>query len=126
MSQAPEPQKPPWHMPAPQPIGGASDFAPAACAAKVEYSCFKWSCPQEGHATPFDSALRRTSFSKRVPQSSQVYSKIGIPTSKLSETNEGNYFRFLKRKWSMEYQGGEERIYDRDNAKRILEECRRD
>src|SRR5690242_9001970 len=86
-------------MPPPHSIAGASFFPLLAWAANVEYSCFRWSCPQEGHSTPFDSALRRTSFSNRVPQSSQVYSKIGIlffetagrvpPTSNLPEKPAG-------------------------------------
>lgn len=64
-------------MPAGQPPGIGSGFA-AECAAKVESCCVKCRAPQLGHASPSAASERRTSFSKRVPQSSQRYSNIGI------------------------------------------------
>ncbi len=64
-------------MPAPQSCWAAP--APVlACAANVEYCVVKCSWPQEGQRTSFASAERRNSFSNRVPQSSQEYSKIGM------------------------------------------------
>jgi hypothetical protein len=51
---------------------------PLVRAAKLEICVVTRSCPQEGHATPSTSALRRTSFSNLLPQSSHRYSKIGI------------------------------------------------
>ena len=53
---------------------------PLARAAKVEYSWCRWSCPQDGHSSPL-AAPFRTSFSNLVPQSSHLYSKIGIAHS---------------------------------------------
>ena len=47
-------------------------------AAKLETWVVKWLCPQEGHASPSASALRRTSFSNLLPQSSHRYSKMGM------------------------------------------------
>ena len=74
----PPPHGPVSHMPFPHPAAGA-DFAPlSARAANVEYSFVTLACPQEGQSTAPFSVLRRTSFSNFVPQSSQVYSKIGI------------------------------------------------
>jgi len=78
------PHMPPWqkslpHIPLPQPAAGSDWLLPAPDrAAKVEYSVVKWSWPHEGQRTASASALRRTSFSNFVPQSSQEYSKIGI------------------------------------------------
>lgn len=82
------PHMPPWHMPLPHipsPHGPAPQssiaealFEAAECAAKVEYSVVRWSCPQDGQRTASASALRRTSFSNLVPQSSQEYSKMGM------------------------------------------------
>lgn len=67
------------HIPLPQlPAGSGLDLALPAWAENVEYCVVTWSSPHEGQWTPSDSALRRTSFSNLVPQSSQAYSKIGI------------------------------------------------
>lgn len=69
---------PPPHMPMPQSAAG-SDCLPAADrAAKVEYCVVRCASPHEGQRNSAASALRRTSFSNFVPQSSQAYSKIGI------------------------------------------------
>src|SRR5215471_5967061 len=51
--------------------------APLACAAKVENCWVRCVSPQLGHRTSSPPA-RRTSFSKVVPQSSHLYSKIGM------------------------------------------------
>jgi hypothetical protein len=78
------PHMPPWHMslphmPAPQSsTDGEALFAAPECAANVEYSVVRWSCPHDGQRTASASALRRTSFSNFVPQSSQEYSKMGM------------------------------------------------
>lgn len=73
------PHMPFWHMPPPHPeIGSPPLFPEVERGAKVEYCVVKWSCPQDGQRTASASALRRTSFSNREPQSSQAYSKIGI------------------------------------------------
>ena len=77
----PPPHIPSPHAPEPQSIAGAALFELPERAAKVEYCAVRWSCPQEGHRTASASALRRTSFSNFVPQSSQQYSKIGISLS---------------------------------------------
>ena len=55
---------------------GASAFEdpPFACAAKVDSSCVKCFWPQDGHSISGTSDVRRTSFSKRDPQSSHLYS----------------------------------------------------
>jgi hypothetical protein len=67
------------HMPAPQSsMAGEALFDVPECAAKVEYSVVRCSCPQDGQRTASASALRRTSFSNLVPQSSQQYSKMGM------------------------------------------------
>ena len=78
MPQAPLPQKPAPQPPPPHGLGVASTVGLPARAANVEYSVVRWSCPQAGHRTASASALRRTSFSNLLPQSSQEYSKIGI------------------------------------------------
>jgi hypothetical protein len=58
---------------------GMLSWAPALVrAAKLETCVVTRSCPQEGHSTPFASALRRTSFSNLLPQSSHRYSKMGM------------------------------------------------
>jgi hypothetical protein len=68
------------HMPGllhcpPGQLGASADFGdPLACAAKVENSCCKCFCPQDGHCVAGASADRRTSFSNFVPQSWQRYS----------------------------------------------------
>ena len=55
--------------------GISGDFEPPlACAAKVESSCLRCFCPQDGHSISATSVLRRTSFSNLVSQSSQRYS----------------------------------------------------
>jgi hypothetical protein len=76
----PLPHIPPPHMPAPQSLGAAlaAPLDPAEWAANVEYCVVRCFRPQLGHSNASASALRRTSFSKVVPQSSQEYSKIGI------------------------------------------------
>ena len=51
---------------------------PLACAAKVENSSFRCFRPHEGHSISGISAGRRTSFSNFVPQSWQLYSKMGM------------------------------------------------
>src|SRR5579875_663956 len=78
------PHMPPWHMPEPHiPFPHSesdSDLAAdAECAANLEYCVVRWFCPQEGQRIAFASAVRRTSCSNFVPQSSHEYSKIGIP-----------------------------------------------
>jgi hypothetical protein len=59
------------------PLGhiGASGVGeePPECAAKVESSCSRCFCPQDGH-TSSDPSDRRTSFSNLVPQSWHLYS----------------------------------------------------
>ncbi|HKE22495.1 MAG TPA: hypothetical protein VKB88_08900 [Bryobacteraceae bacterium] len=54
--------------------GPSLALGPAACAANVESSCFKWFFPHDGHSNSLDSAARLTSFSNFVPQSSHRYS----------------------------------------------------
>jgi hypothetical protein len=77
------PHMPLWHSPLPHvpfphsPIG--SEWLPLPpWAANVEYWVVRCPWPHEGHFTESASALRRTSFSNLVPQSSQAYSKIGM------------------------------------------------
>jgi hypothetical protein len=78
------PHMPPWHMPPPHMPAPQSSMAgealldAAECAANVEYSVVRWSCPQDGQRTASASTLRLTSFSNLVPQSSQEYSKMGM------------------------------------------------
>jgi hypothetical protein len=65
-----------WHIPPAQP-GSSEVFAlPLECALNVDSAVVKCDCPQLGQAIPL--SLRRTSFSNLVPQSSQIYSKMGI------------------------------------------------
>jgi hypothetical protein len=77
------PHMPFWHMPPPQPPEGCALLLALlfAWAANVEYSVVRRSVPQEGQWMASASALRRTSFSNLVPQSSHLYSKIGMPLS---------------------------------------------
>lgn len=79
MPHIPPPQKLVPHIPLPHAEGADSGAAFPARAAKVEYWVVRWSWPHEGHFTASASALRRTSFSNLLPQSSQEYSKIGMP-----------------------------------------------
>ena len=71
-------------MPAPQspasqpPKDSALDFDPPLWAENVEYCVVRCFSPQEGQVRESASALRRTSFSNLVPQSSHAYSKIGM------------------------------------------------
>jgi hypothetical protein len=79
MPHMPLPQKFVPHMPFPHSsLDCVRDFPD--CAAKVEYWVVRWDSPQDGQRTAPASALRRTSFSNLLPQSSQEYSKIGIPS----------------------------------------------
>jgi hypothetical protein len=62
-------------------IGKSPDADAPEWAANVE-SCFAtWACPQVGQLTSGSSAARRISFSNRAPQSSHLYSNIGIQLS---------------------------------------------
>jgi hypothetical protein len=74
------PHIPAWQAGPPQPpLGRCAAFgAPFECAAKVEYWVVRWSVPQDGHWTASASPDLRTSFSKWVPQSSHLYSNIGM------------------------------------------------
>jgi hypothetical protein len=80
MPHIPPPQKSVPHMPLPQSeLDSVPDFPD--CAAKVEYWVVRCDSPQEGQRTASASALRRTSFSNLLPQSSHEYSKIGMSST---------------------------------------------
>jgi hypothetical protein len=80
MPHMPLPQKFVPHIPLPHsPLDSVRDFPD--CAANVEYWVVRCASPQDGQRTASASALRRTSFSNLLPQSSQEYSKIGISST---------------------------------------------